>query len=293
MAQRTIQEIYNAMVAEKQSYTELESLQPAIDNSQQLLSDLNSKSKVAVWRLFLFVVAVSQWVLEGLFYSHRAEIDAIIAQNQYGTGNWYNQRALAFQVGDALTVVNGKILYETIDLSKRIVKYSATVPGNIIQIKIAGESGGNLTKITNTSPDYQLNQIQAYFNQIKPLGTRVSVTSNDADTLKIVATIYYDPLLIKSDGSLISDSSKRPVDIAINTYLKGIGFNGKLNIQKLTDAIQAVDGVIDVDELTVWAKYGETSYAQVSREYFSYAGWMVIDTSFALSTTVTYTPQTY
>jgi hypothetical protein len=38
---RTILEIYDQMVDQKQSLSELEALQPNIDSSQQLLSDLN------------------------------------------------------------------------------------------------------------------------------------------------------------------------------------------------------------------------------------------------------------
>ena len=39
---RTISEIYNAIISEKQNQTELTALQPAIDNSQTLLEDLTS-----------------------------------------------------------------------------------------------------------------------------------------------------------------------------------------------------------------------------------------------------------
>lgn len=286
---RTISEIYNAIVAEKQAFTELNALQPAIDSSQQLLADLNSTSKVANWRLFTFIVAVAIWVHESLWDAHKTEIETIIANNAYGINEWYNQKAKQFQLGDDVVVENGVIKYETVDVTKRIVAYSATVPGSTIQVKIAGSDGnGNLQKITNISPEFKLDQVQAYFNKIKPAGVRISVTSNDADKLKIYADIYYNPLLIRSDGVLISDGQTRPVDVAINSFLKGIGFNGKLNIQKLTDAIQAVNGVVDVSDVHVWTKYGTTDYTEVIREYFSYAGWMSVDVDFALSDTLTY-----
>ena len=51
---RTIGEIYDLLVAEKNNQPTLAALQPAIDDEQTLLSDLTSASKVAIWRLWLY-----------------------------------------------------------------------------------------------------------------------------------------------------------------------------------------------------------------------------------------------
>ena len=67
---RQISEIYNELVLEKQNFTQLNALQPNIDSSQTLLNDLNTSSKVAVWRLIFFVVAVGIWSLENIFDIH-------------------------------------------------------------------------------------------------------------------------------------------------------------------------------------------------------------------------------
>ena len=284
---REITEIYDEMIVEKNNQSQLSSLVPNVDSGQQLLTDLSSTSKVATWRLFYWIVAVAIWTLEKLFDTHNAEIRNIVENNHYGNFDWYNKKAKEFQLGDDLIVEEGVVKYATTDLSKQIVKYSATVPGAVIQVKVAGLSGSELTRISNSSPDNQLDKIQDYFNKIKPFGTRVSVTSNDADKLKIIADIYYNPLLINSNGSSVGSSS-RPVDDAIQAFLKSIEFNGKLKLQQLTDAIQTVSGVTDIANLEVWAKYGDNEYEQIVREYFSYAGWMSIDVDYNLETTLNY-----
>ncbi|HON53546.1 MAG TPA: hypothetical protein PLS12_10085, partial [Bacteroidales bacterium] len=275
--------IYNSMIQEKETYLELQALQPQADNFQEMLSNLTSSSRVATWRLFYYVVAFCVWTLEKLMDKHKQEIDYTVANNHYGNRTWYEMKAKEFQLGEDLIVVNGVIKYAAENLSKRIVKYAASVPGSVTQVKIAGESGGELIKI----PAEQVVMVQNYFNKIKPFGTRVSVTSNEADRIKIIADIYYNPLVLYGSGAKITDGSK-PVDVAINNFLKTIEYNGKLNIQKLVDAIQNAEGVQDVNHVEVYAKYGTTEYMQVNREYFSYAGWMRVDTDFPLSATLNF-----
>lgn len=48
---RTLTEIYDSMNAEKQNMASLTDLAPAVNDTQTLLTDLNSPSKVAHWRL--------------------------------------------------------------------------------------------------------------------------------------------------------------------------------------------------------------------------------------------------
>lgn len=282
---RTIKEIYDVMIQEKQRFSELNELQPNVDSSQRLLSDLTSTSKVATWRLFYWVIAVCVWTIESLFDTHSAEITHIVQNNHYGNRTWYEIKAKEFQKGDTLVVINGIVRYAHEDVTKRVVKYAATVPGAVIQVKIAGEKNGELEKIDGEV----VLLVQDYFNKIKPFGTRVSVTSNNADTLKIAAKIFYNPLVLRPTGENISNGTY-PVETAINQFLKSIEFDGKLNIQQLTDAIQKVEGVEDIYNLHVEARYGETDYVPVERQYFSFAGWMVVDSNFPLQETLEFEP---
>lgn len=247
----------------------------------------NIFSKVSIENIIFDIISFSIWTLEILFDKHKSEITSIVDNNHYGNHEWYNIKAKEFQLGDDLIVAGGIIRYSEINESKRIIKYSATVPGAIIQVKVAREDSGHLSVITNASPEFILDKIQDYFNKIKPFGTKVSVTSNYPDKLKIIADVYVNPLLLNNDGTAVNDIN-RPVDIAINAFLETIEFNGKLNIQKLTDSIQGVNGVEDIINLQVWAKYGENEYTQVTREYYSYAGWMIIDIEYPLEESIHY-----
>lgn len=270
---RTIGDIYNQMIAEKETLSSLAGLQPSVDSSQRLLSDLSSKSKVAVWRLLFWVVAVAIWVLENLVYEYKDIIEDIVINNHYGNHDWYNRAAKAFQKGDPLVVVNGVVTYATVDTTKQIVKYAATVPGTTIRLKVAGDNAGELEALLEE--DRLL--VQAYIDRVKPAGAKITVISADGDLLTVAAKIYFDPLVIRADGTLVSDSNTRPVDAAIETFLKAIEFDGTLIITKLVDAIQAVPGVEDVSDWAVTAEYGNTPPITVTRTYTSYAGWMRID----------------
>ena len=67
-----------------------------------------------------------------------------------------------------------------------------------------------------------------------------------ADVLSITASIQLDPLVYLPSGVRIRDG-KRPVELAIRSYLRDITYGGVFNKTKLVDAIQRVEGVIDVD----------------------------------------------
>ena len=61
---------------------------------------------------------------------------------------------------------------------------------------------------------------------------------------------------------------------------------------KLIDAVQSADGVVNVYATDIQAKKDGGTYADVlatsNQTYTSYAGYMIIDTGFPLSGTITY-----
>tara|TARA_R110000751_G_scaffold214362_2_gene317863 strand:+ start:530 stop:835 length:306 start_codon:yes stop_codon:yes gene_type:complete len=81
----TISEIYDSIITEKQTMTSLNDLQPNIDSSQDLLTDLTSSSKVAVWRLWAFITAVAINVFEIIHDQHVAAIELRATQIPTGT----------------------------------------------------------------------------------------------------------------------------------------------------------------------------------------------------------------
>ncbi|MFQ3578539.1 MAG: hypothetical protein SNJ71_00180 [Bacteroidales bacterium] len=286
---RTIQQIYDSIIQEKELQPSLQSLTP-VDNAQKLLSDLTTKSKVAVWRLMFWVMAVAIATLEQILDVHKTEVDTIAQNNHYGNIYWYKTKALEYQVGYPLTIQDGKVFYDTIDLEARIIKYASVTDGQIITIKVARNDSNGLP--TPLYPNEKA-MVTAYFNLIKPAGTFLNVISKEADKLRVYITIFYNPLLINSQGQTVTGN--KPVEEAIHNYLTEMEFDGALVVSKLIDAIQAAQGVTDVQLTAIDATYynqpnGEPVWIPIQRRYVSDAGFIRLHPDYSLSDTITYIP---
>ena len=248
------------------------------------LSELNSTSKVAIWRLWVYIIAVAIWSLEKLFDQHRADIDKRLAELKPHTARWYRSKALAFQYGFDLLPDSDKFnnqghTEEAIEASK-IVKYSAVIEskneGRLI-VKIAGEQGDTLQPIT----DAQKQAFEAYLQEIKDAGVRLSVVNYKPDVLHLQMKIVYDPLVLDSNGQSIIHATK-PVETAIKDYLKRLPFNGELVLAHLIDALQQAEGVkiphlvlAQSKNITSSGDYGAFETIEISK--IPTAGYFTID----------------
>lgn len=267
---RTIQEIQTLILQAKAQ-------EPA-------LNELNSTSKVAIWRLWVYIIAVAIWSLEKLFDQHRADIDKRLAELKPHTARWYRSKALTFQYGfdllpDGDTFNNQGHTEEAIEASK-IVKYSAVIEskneGRLI-VKIAGEQGDTLQPIT----DAQKQAFEAYFQEIKDAGVRLSVVNYQPDVLHLQMKIIYDPLVLDSNGQSIIHATK-PVEETIKSYLKRLPFNGELVLAHLIDALQQAEGVkiphlvlAQSKNITNGGGYGAFETIEISK--IPTAGYFTID----------------
>ena len=267
---RTIQEIQELIYQAKTQEPALESL--------------NSTSKVAIWRLWVYIIAVAIWSLEKIFDLHRADIDRRLAELKPHTARWYRSKALAFQYGfdllpDSDTFNNQGHTEEAIGASK-IVKYSAVVEspneGRLI-VKIATEQGEQLQHIT----DSQRQAFEAYLSEIKDAGVRLSVVNYQPDILHLQMKIVYDPLVLDSNGQSILHATK-PVETAIRDYLKRLPFNGELVLAHLIDALQQAEGVkiphlvlAQSKNITIGGGYGAFETIEISK--IPTAGYFTID----------------
>lgn len=284
---RSISEIYNEMVSEKETMTELTSLLPETDNAETLLEDVNSGSKVAKWRLFFWIHAVSIWVHEKLFDTHKAEIEARANELITAVPLWYRDQCFLFQYGHSLAWDGTRYGYETDDPESKIIKRAAVIEaGGQVRIKVA--------KLVSELPAAlsagELAAFELYINQIKVAGTNVAVISRDADLLKIEYDVYYNELVMTGDGELIDEPGVKPVEDAINSYIQSLPFNGVLSLTKLTDAVQEAQGVVDPILTSAAAKYGALPYSTIERIYVADAGHMKIDPAFPLETQINYIP---
>jgi hypothetical protein len=291
---RTLSQIYQSIIDEKNTKASLVGLLPSVDSLTLLLQDLaSSPSAVAVWRLWCFIMAACMWVHEGLWDVFKADVETIIANKEPGTLKWYQNIGFLFQYGDPLIWVtdasgeNGKYVYAVIDPAKQIVNRCATIErsGSVV-IKAAIEAGGVISSLT--AP--QLVALNAYYQKMKYAGPPLVCESNNPDTLKIYYTVYYDALADLTE-------LKPAVEDAINNYLAVISgvsnpdlFNGRLTLSKLTDAIQKVTNVTDPRLTDAQGTYGGNPYTAITGEYNSNAGYCIIDPAFPLSTTITYEP---
>lgn len=208
------------------------------------LAGLNSQSKVSIYRLIVFIVAFSIWVLENLFDTHKKEVDDIIEAKMPHRPSWYRTKAKAFQYGFALIADTDK--YDNTGytddqvLNSKIIKYAAVTPsaGQIL-IKIATEAAGVLAPITQE----QKASFDAYVLEIADCGVKYIVVNHLPDILLLNLQIFRDPLVLDSTGMSILNGNY-PVQDAINEYMKELPFNGELVLAHFIDKIQKAEGVV-------------------------------------------------
>ena len=261
---RTIAEIHQSILVEKSFHQELDSL--------------NSPSKVAIYNLWAYVTAVVMWTLENLFDLHKAEVDNIIATKKPHQLRWYREMALGFQFGQALIPDTGE--YDNSGLSvqeveqRRIIKQAAvTEVDGRLRIKVTKEVGGEFVPLD----DAEYAAFKEYSGLRKDAGVRITVDSLPADLLKLELDIWYDPLVLRSDGSRIDGADQQPVKAAIKNYLKNLPFNGEFANSRLVDVLQQVDGVRYPVIRTSQDKYGLLPYTQIDEKYIPDAGFLRID----------------
>lgn len=242
-------------------------------------------STVSIENILIYIVAVCAYSLEVMFDAFRKDVDERIARNIVPTVRWYHTQALAFQYGDGL-VYDGQVQafrYATQDASKQVVRYCAVKDrGSSIQILVSGESGGLPDVLSNEV----LTAFKSYMNSVKIAGVILDIRSLPADSIRIEATVQVDPQVIATDGRRISDGSY-PVRDAIDSYLRSIVYGGTFNKTKCVDALQEVEGVVDITLGTVRAKAGSAAEYTVveGNNYTAVAGCFISNN---LESTLTY-----
>ena len=288
---RTIAQIYDELIVEKNGWPTLNGLAPSVDDAQTLLNDVQTPSRVAEWRLWLFIVSVGIWIHEKLWDVFKALIESLLDAKEPGTMQWLVTKAKEFQLGYSLLWLNNKYQYDDTTspaaVASRIVAVAAGVAsGGQVRIKAAKNIGGVVTPMSGA----ERSALDFYLHEISSPGINLSVISNAGDDLHLQLTVSYDPLVLANDGSLLSNSAVFPVEDAINNYIHNLPFNGKLVPTYLVDALQLVQGVTNPVITLIEAKYGALPYAAVGIGYLPDAGYLVIDPAFPLNTSITYVP---
>lgn len=238
-----------------------------IANNADLVG-LTSTSKTAIFRLFIFVISYAILVLELLFDQKETEITTKINNQKRGNAPWYKMMALNFQYGfeliyDTDTFANLDATDDEIEASK-IIKYCSIKPStetSTLIVKVASESGENLTPLTVD----QNESFTEYMEEIKYEGVKLKIVSNPADILSLNMQIYRDVLLIDDQGNSKKEGG-RPVESAVNEYMKALPFDGELVLNDLIEHVRAVDGVANANITVATSK----KYDVVTNAYGSF-----------------------
>jgi hypothetical protein len=255
---RTIADIQAAMVAD-------------IAANETLSTQLTSTSKVAIWRLWTFIVATAIWSMEKIFDAHKSEVEAIIASKTPHRLVWYRDKARYFQYGYTLPVNSDQ--YTTIDANARIIKFAAVTEANgILKVKAAKDNAGSLAELS--AP--QIEAFTTYMARVKDAGVKLRIISQEADHLKLSIDLYYDPLVLDEDGARLDGTNNTPVQDAITDYLENLPFDGEFTLMALTDALQNTEGVKIPQILSAKSYWGAYAWATISAKYNPEAGWLKI-----------------
>lgn len=225
---------------------------------------LSSLALSSTWKLFRSVIAFSIYILETLMDQFKTDVQAIVDANVVHNAEWFYNRSFEYQVGDLLTVVDGKPGYLTVDESKQIITRAAVIENDgFLTLKVA-KSEDPLEPLTTS----ELQSYKAYWNDVQPSGVAMQIISIDADVLRITGNIIFDPLIGEAQTIL-------NVEAKIEEYLKNLSFNGEFIIEKLEDHIQQATGVRESKfNLQYFMKTASGTYSQVARSRVPLSGYI-------------------
>lgn len=262
---RTIDYWYTLIITQKQATAEL--------------NGLNSTSSVANFNLWPYIVAFVMCVLDNFFDLHKSAVDTDIATLKPHSLTWYQSLALRFQYGQN-TIVDSdqyantgltaaQILAQQIIAQAAVTEVStATAIG--LRVKVVKLVAGVYTQLSTP----ELTAFTAFMNLQKDGGVNIIAQSLAADGLKNTIEIFYDPLVLKSDGSRIDGTAATPVLDAYNAYLKALPFNGEYANTRLSNALQLVSGVVLVNITQAQAQYGAFPFTNIDEAYVADGGYL-------------------
>lgn len=249
---RTVQEIYNALIAAKEAEPDL--------------AVLSSNSKTAIWRLLLYIVAYVMALHEALWDKKAEQLKYLAKSSIVGTIAWYIEMIRMWQYGYTLEYINNVYTYSIIDDNAKLVKRIAIKPiERGILVKVAKEdTSGNPQALSHD----ELTELKAYINQIKIAGTMIDVVSLNADKLSFDMTVYYTTSYTQVKSDVIN---------AINNYLASLNFDAAITRADIITVINNVDNVHDVVITRLQHQYGNNIIDDIDRIAYPSSGYWELD----------------
>lgn len=253
-------------------------------------------SAVTIVRCVIHAFAFCANVIEKLFDVFKSDVDFMIRERKPHTLRWYVNKAKDFRFGYPLIAESDE--YDNTGLttaqieSAKVVRYAACTKQlrangrPYLRMKVAGESGGDMVQLTEPVMD----AFKDYMFRVSDAVVDMDVESLPADRLKQRWVIYYDPLILDSNGARIDGRSTTPVQDEIKAYLKRLLFNGTYVPTYHVDAIQQVEGVVIPLLEECQSAYGTLPFTSVSVKYIPDGGRLRFATDEDL--VVSFVPQT-
>ncbi|MEO0337577.1 MAG: nucleotidyltransferase [Bacteroidota bacterium] len=260
---RTIKDIQDQIIQQKESYTELD--------------DLNSTSSTAIWRLWAYIIAVVIATSENLYDAFVENVQDLIDRLKPHTLRWYIEKILSFEYGSSL--IDGDDQFDhtgltdaEIERRKIITQAAATEENGIVVIRVAKDAPAD-TLQPLSSDEY--NSLVSYVSRIKDAGVQVSIINVDADKTRIELDVIYDPLILSSNGNRVDGTVVLPVEKEVKRFLREIPFNSELIVAHLIDAVQGIDGVVIPTMRNIQAgKFDAQTLNTIDTSYKPFAGHM-------------------
>lgn len=227
---RTLTEIYTSAKECRNQYLEL--------------TEFENSSKMSIIDAFTWVVSACIWTFENILDVFQVDVAKDLRNRINGTPSYYANALLKYQSGDDLIMnEDGTIFsYPNIDNDKRIitkVSYSEVQEDGFYDkkliLKIATGQPGSYNRV---SAD-ELTKIRAYAQQISFAGTHLNVVSRKGDIIIPRVTVYHD-------GAIGEEELYNNIENALNDFINNLSFDGVVYAQKIIDAIQKAEHVVDV-----------------------------------------------
>lgn len=249
-----------------------------------LFPDDPGGSSVSSFNALVHSVAVAINVFEQLLDVFTVEITELVnSASVHNTGNT-RQKILNFQFGDIIVLDSDFVpAYPVPDDIKKIVTQCAVVNSDSDTLTIKVAKGTAPALVPLTAPE--LAALQDYF-----LGTAVSQGVGVAGVNVVWVNDVADKLFIEAEvhylGQFDETTVKAAVILAMNDYLSAFqsdSFNGEIFMNKLVDAMQAVDGVSRVNLGVVRGRPDATAFpggvvVDTQGTYLSNAGYILEET---------------
>lgn len=229
---RTIEEIYQNMVAEK--------------NKRLELNEINSDSKVSILNGLLWTVSAAIYAFETVLDTYTVDISNVIKDRVNGTPSYYVNALLKYQHGDKLQVREDGLGfgYEALNEDKRIItqaSYQEDSNPDSLDTKLILKVAKGTKEVGGLQPlsEDELMMVTAYINQIKFAGTNIEVVSQKGDILIPRLTVYHD-------GVLSEEAMREEIDNALYGYIMATKFNSAIYTSSIQQCLMGIEHVKDV-----------------------------------------------